>query len=104
MTAMDCWACRIEEAVYTDEVFGAADKGALLLDCSTIDVATARRVHEAAAARDFEMVDAPPRASWRLACGDDEVFDASDFQNRRELRLWSGSVDAHSRSHAIPYS
>lgn len=31
------------EAVYKDEVFGAAKPGALFLDCSTIDVTTARR-------------------------------------------------------------
>ncbi|HEX7875514.1 MAG TPA: 3-hydroxyisobutyrate dehydrogenase [Sphingobium sp.] len=47
------------ESVYNDEVFGAAKAGALFLDCSTIDVATARRVIDAAHARGFEMVDAP---------------------------------------------
>lgn len=47
------------DSVYNDEVFGAAKAGALFLDCSTIDVATARRVIDAAHARGFEMVDAP---------------------------------------------
>ena len=47
------------EAVYNNEVFGAAKAGALFLDCSTIDVATARRVAEAAQAAGFAMVDAP---------------------------------------------
>ncbi|AMK20386.1 MULTISPECIES: 3-hydroxyisobutyrate dehydrogenase [Sphingobium] len=47
------------EAVYTGSVFSAAKAGALFLDCSTIDVATARRVIEAATANGFEMVDAP---------------------------------------------
>jgi len=37
----------------------AATSGALLLDCSTIDVATARRVIAAARDKGFEMVDAP---------------------------------------------
>ena len=47
------------EAVYTGSVFSAAKADALFLDCSTIDVATARRVIEAATANGFEMVDAP---------------------------------------------
>ena len=42
-----------------DGVLGAAAAGTLLIDCSTIDVATAREVTEAAAARGFEMLDAP---------------------------------------------
>jgi 3-hydroxyisobutyrate dehydrogenase len=45
--------------VYTDSVFGAAPLSAVLMDCSTIDVATAREVAEAAAARGYAMVDAP---------------------------------------------
>jgi 3-hydroxyisobutyrate dehydrogenase len=36
-----------------------APKGALLIDCSTIDVATARQVSAAAAAAGFDMLDAP---------------------------------------------
>lgn len=48
-------------AVYDgpDGVVAAADRGALLIDCSTIDVATARAVHEAAAAEGLQMLDAP---------------------------------------------
>jgi len=45
--------------VYEGEVFGAASAAAILIDGSTIDVATARNVGEAAAARGLEMVDAP---------------------------------------------
>ena len=40
-------------------VLEAAPAGALLIDCSTIDVATARAVAEAASARGFAMLDAP---------------------------------------------
>ena len=47
------------EAVYTDSVFGAAPASAILMDCSTIDVATAKRVGEAALAKGLTMVDAP---------------------------------------------
>ncbi|WP_340266000.1 3-hydroxyisobutyrate dehydrogenase [Sphingobium mellinum] len=47
------------EAVYSEEVFDNAEPGALFLDCSTIDLATARRVIAAATERGFDMVDAP---------------------------------------------
>jgi 3-hydroxyisobutyrate dehydrogenase len=40
-------------------VLGCARKGALLIDCSTIDVETARSVAEAAAEAGFAMLDAP---------------------------------------------
>jgi 3-hydroxyisobutyrate dehydrogenase len=49
----------IVEKLFTDDVIGHAPRSALLLDCSTIDVATARKVEEAAAAAGYEMVDAP---------------------------------------------
>ncbi len=42
-----------------DGVLSSAAPGTLLIDCSTIDVATARDVSEEAAARGFEMLDAP---------------------------------------------
>ena len=45
--------------VYRGELFDAATPGALLIDCSTIDVATARAVASDAGARGFAMVDAP---------------------------------------------
>ena len=49
------------ESVYLgpDGVIGAAPVAALLIDCSTIDVATARRVGERAAAKGHDMLDAP---------------------------------------------
>ena len=40
-------------------ILGAADAGTLLIDCSTIDVATAREVGAAADASGREMIDAP---------------------------------------------
>ena len=45
--------------VYRGTVFGAAPKSAILIDCSTIDVATAKSLEEEAAAAPFTMVDAP---------------------------------------------
>jgi len=47
--------------VYSGEegIIAAAPEGALLIDCSTIDVATARAVHQAAAEAGRAMLDAP---------------------------------------------
>jgi len=42
-----------------DGVLRNAGKGTLLIDCSTIDVATSRVIHEAAEKAGFDMVDAP---------------------------------------------
>jgi len=49
----------IVNSVYEADIFGAAPAGAILLDCSTIDVATATKVTAAATAAGYEMVDAP---------------------------------------------
>lgn len=49
----------IVRAVYTGDVFGQAPAGALLLDASTIDVATARDVAAMAEAQGYAMLDAP---------------------------------------------
>lgn len=50
---------KIVEQVYTQDVIGYAPVKALLIDCSTIDVATARKVAEAAGDNGYEIVDAP---------------------------------------------
>ncbi len=62
------------ENVYDRALFDAARPGALLLDCSTIDVATARRVSEAAATAGFEMVDAPVSGGIAAANGGTLTF------------------------------
>ncbi len=49
----------IVRGVYAGDVIDHAPKGALLLDCSTIDVATAREVAALAAQGGYPMVDAP---------------------------------------------
>ena len=46
-------------AVYLDEVLAAVAPGTLLIDCSTIDVATAREVAQAARGKGLAMIDAP---------------------------------------------
>jgi len=49
----------IVKAVYWDDVIGHAPEGAIMMDCSTIDVATARAVIEVTEAHIYDMVDAP---------------------------------------------
>ncbi|MEQ1726611.1 MAG: 3-hydroxyisobutyrate dehydrogenase [Sphingopyxis sp.] len=50
---------KIVDAVYSGDVIGHAPPSALLIDCSTIDVASARTVESAASAAGYAMVDAP---------------------------------------------
>jgi len=45
--------------VYAESVTGVAPPGAILIDCSTIDVASAKAVAASAAERGYQMVDAP---------------------------------------------
>jgi 3-hydroxyisobutyrate dehydrogenase len=49
----------VVERVYVGEVIGRAPASAVLIDCSTIAVADARRIEDAAAAAGYTMVDAP---------------------------------------------
>ncbi len=61
-------------AVYEGDVFAAAPASALLIDGSTIDVATARSVGEAASARGYAMVDAPVSGGVAGAAGGTLTF------------------------------
>ncbi|MXO61039.1 3-hydroxyisobutyrate dehydrogenase [Altererythrobacter salegens] len=49
----------IVKSVFTSDVIGTAPTDAILIDCSTIDVATAREVEQLAADAGYAMVDAP---------------------------------------------
>ena len=49
----------IVKSVYAADVIGTAPLDAILIDCSTIDVATARAVNAAAEGAGYAMVDAP---------------------------------------------
>ncbi|MGK2284585.1 3-hydroxyisobutyrate dehydrogenase [Pedomonas sp. V897] len=60
--------------VYETEVFLSARPGTLMMDCSTIDVATARDVVEAATAKGFVMVDAPVSGGVAAAAGGTLTF------------------------------
>ncbi len=64
----------IVDSVFTADVIGHAPTSALLLDCSTIDVATARKVAEAASAAGYEMVDAPVSGGIAAANGGTLTF------------------------------
>jgi 3-hydroxyisobutyrate dehydrogenase len=69
--------------VYRNHVFGNAPASALLIDCSTIDVGSARTIEEEAHAKGYEMVDAPVSGGIAAAAagslafmvgGSDEAF------------------------------
>lgn len=72
------------ESVYADSVIGIVAPSAVLIDCSTIDVATAKRVAEAARAKGLLAVDAPVSGGIAaanagtltfMAGGSDDAFD-----------------------------
>ncbi len=65
---------KIVENVYENEVIGYAPVSAILLDCSTIDVATARKVASDAAAAGYAMVDAPVSGGIAAANGGTLTF------------------------------
>lgn len=64
----------IVRAVYTGDVIGKAPKGALFLDCSTIDLATAREVTTLARDAGYEMADAPVSGGIAAANGGTLTF------------------------------
>jgi 3-hydroxyisobutyrate dehydrogenase len=79
----------IVNSVYGDEVIGHAPESALLLDCSTIDVATARLVAADAASKGYAMVDAPVSGGIAAANGGTLTF------------MVGGSADAFARAEPI---
>ncbi|PXW79108.1 3-hydroxyisobutyrate dehydrogenase [Blastomonas natatoria] len=76
-------------SVYNETVFGAAKAGTLLIDCSTIDVDTAREVAAAAKARGLEAVDAPVSGGIAAANGGTLTF------------MVGGSADGFARAEPI---
>lgn len=64
----------IVERVYEDDVIGHAPTDALLIDCSTIDVDTARTVNGYAANQGYAMVDAPVSGGIAAANGGTLTF------------------------------
>ena len=64
----------IVNQLYTSDIIGHAPQSALLLDCSTIDVGTAKSVGEAAASAGYAMVDAPVSGGVAAANGGTLTF------------------------------
>ena len=64
----------IVRAVYEGSVIGKAPNGAVFLDCSTIDVATAKEVTARAEAAGYDMVDAPVSGGIAAANGGTLTF------------------------------
>lgn len=64
----------IVDAVYGTDIIGHAPTGALLIDCSTIDVGTARKVIAAAEQAGHDMVDAPVSGGIAAANGGTLTF------------------------------
>jgi len=65
---------KIVDAVYSGDVIGHAPTEAILLDCSTIDVATARKAAGDADAAGYAMVDAPVSGGIAAADGGTLTF------------------------------
>ena len=65
---------KIVDSVFATDVLDHAPKGAILLDCSTIDVDIARKVTADAVAAGFDMVDAPVSGGIAAANGGTLTF------------------------------
>ena len=89
----------IVKSVYTADVIGQAPGSALLLDCSTIDVATAREVTALAAAAGYAMVDAPVSGGIAAANAGTLTFmvggDAAAFARAEPILAAMGKVVIH---------
>ncbi len=86
-------------SVYRESVLGNAPTSAILMDCSTIDVATARSVEEEAAAQGYVMVDAPVSGGIAAAEAGTLTFmvGGSDdgFERAREILEKMGKAVIH---------
>jgi 3-hydroxyisobutyrate dehydrogenase len=67
-------AAKHVRAVFHDDVAPNAKKGALLIDCSTIDVASAREVGEEMKGLGFDFLDAPVSGGIAAAAGGSLTF------------------------------
>jgi 3-hydroxyisobutyrate dehydrogenase len=67
-------AAKHVRAVFEDEVAPNARSGTLLIDCSTIDVASAREVGEAMKSAGFDFLDAPVSGGIAAAAGGTLTF------------------------------
>ena len=87
------------ESVYTAAVFGNAQASAILIDCSTIDVATAKRIAAAAQAKGLAAVDAPVSGGIGAASAGALTFmvggDAAAFDRAQPFLAAMGKAVIH---------
>lgn len=85
--------------VFHSSVFGAAPKTAILIDCSTIDVATAKAIEEEAQGQGYIMVDAPVSGGIAAAEGGTLTFmvggSAEGFEKARPYLEKMGKAVIH---------
>jgi len=85
--------------VFRSQVFGAAPTSAILIDCSTIDVATARAVEAEAESKGYVMVDAPVSGGIAAAEGGTLTFmvggSQDGFERAREYLEKMGKAVIH---------
>jgi 3-hydroxyisobutyrate dehydrogenase len=85
--------------VYRAHVFGKAPKSAILIDCSTIDVATAKAIEAEAQGQGYTMVDAPVSGGIAAAEGGTLTFmvggGEEGFQKSREYLEKMGKAVIH---------
>ena len=85
--------------VYRSSVFGSAPASAILIDCSTIDIASARTVEEDASAQGYAMVDAPVSGGIAAAEGGTLTFmvggSGEAFERARPLLEKMGKAVIH---------
>jgi len=86
-------------SVYEGEIFDAAPAEALLLDCSTVDVGTAKAVGAAAGVKGLAMVDAPVSGGIAAANGGTLTFmvggSAEHFARAEPLLALMGKAVIH---------
>ncbi len=86
-------------ACFEADVLGHAPKGAILLDCSTIDVDTARAVTADAVTAGYDMVDAPVSGGIAAANGGTLTFMVggtdTDFARAEPILLAMGKAVIH---------
>ncbi|RST30441.1 3-hydroxyisobutyrate dehydrogenase [Sphingomonas ginkgonis] len=92
-------AGRHVEQLFGRDVLGKAPTSAILIDCSTIDVDTARRVEGAAQAGGYAMVDAPVSGGIAAADGGTLTFmvggSADGFERARPYLEKMGNAVIH---------
>ncbi len=90
---------KIVESVYENDVIGHAPTDALLLDCSTIDVDTARAVADFAGNQGYAMVDAPVSGGIAAANGATLTFMVGgahdDFERAEPILAAMGKAVIH---------